>query len=305
MKLSQTIQTSDGVLVPAGVKLEFSGGKAKYQNHPIERRLVPLQAIVGAKGPFLRACCATVINDCRRFQSEVRKTNYADWAHCIVDGDNIIVYIWDTRQVIDVIPGLHAGANGGPVMRHRNLVSKQTGERLEQHDIIGHNRWGWAKSFYEMLMLPQYHRLDNGLPLVTDRDEWQVAIANINKQAQKAQAAYESCNVPVAATETFFGSNGNGVFVFKYTEVASWFRNLSMPKAEPWMHLGIVTLGKKYAAVVWIWDTRKVLGECELDEATAKKILDNAIRMRCGAIDSNQKLKGGGEFAALANRVMR
>jgi len=367
MKLSQTIQTSDGVLVPAGVNLEFSGGKAKYQGHPIERKLVPLEAIVGAKGPFLRACCATVINDCRRFQSDVRTTNYQDWAHCIVDGDNIIVYVWDTRQVIDVIPGLHAGAAGGPITRTRKLVNKQTGEQTTKTEVLGHNKWGWAKSFYEMLMLPQYHRLDNGLPLTTDNKDWQAAIANVNKQAAKAQAAYESFDESKRAeyaeqglaladgsypitdvddllnaiqaygrakdkelvkqhiikratelnavdklpeswtgTELFLGTNGNGVFIFRYAEIESWFRKCKLPKAEPWMHIAITTVTKNdYGAVVYIWDTRKVVAECKLDEKLAKDVIDAGIRTRSGAIDNGRKLVGGGNYAALANRIFR
>lgn len=192
MQLNHTIVTSDGVLVPAGVRLKFSGGIAKYKGHPIERKLVPLAVIDGAKGPFMRACCATVINDCRRFQSDVRHTDFKDWAHCIVYGDNIIVYIWDTREVIDVIPGLHSGAPGGPVYQTKNLKNVKTGEHVKDTKVIANNRWGWSKSFYEMLMIPAYHRLDNGLPLVTHNKDWEAAIAPINEQAIKAQAAYES-----------------------------------------------------------------------------------------------------------------
>lgn len=186
IELSKTIQTSDGVLVPAGVRLDFHSGKAKYQGHPIERKFVPLQAIKGAQGPFLHACVATVLNDNRGFQ-QVYNKKYQDWAHCVVSGDYLFIYVWDTRQVIEVIPGLHAAAKGGTVTRR--LINPKTGEKIEQ--VLGHSQFGWAKSLYEMLMWPQYHRQDNGLPLVTDNQGWKDIVDNFN-QTIEAKFAYEA-----------------------------------------------------------------------------------------------------------------
>lgn len=192
IELSEVIQTKDGVLVPKGVRLEFKNGIAKYQNHPIERKLLPLQAIKGASGPFLNACCAIVLNDNKGFQ-QVYNKRYQDWAHCVVKGDYLIVYIWDTREVIDVIPGIHAACKGGPITRM--LVNKTTGERFSQ--VLGWNRWGWAKSLYEMMMWPVYHRPDNGLPLVTKNEGWKPIIDEFNAPVKK-RFAYES-SVSVAS----------------------------------------------------------------------------------------------------------
>lgn len=368
MQLNHTIMTTDGVIVPAGVRLQFHNGIAKYKGHPIDRRLVPLQVIDGARGPFLRACCATLINDCRRFQSEVKHTDYKDWAHCIVYGDYIVVYIWDTREVIDVIAGLHSGAAGGPIMQTKNLRNVDTGERHRQTKVIGHNRWGWSKSFYEMTMLPAYHRLDNGLPLVCKNDAWQAAIDPINAMAIKAQAAYEAFDplkrddyartgmampdgsYPITdiedlqnaiqavgrakdidavrqhiiarakqlnamhllpehwidgANEAFFGNNGRGMHVYKYDLLEPYVRNLLHVKPEPWLHLGIVAMSKdKWGLVVYVWDTRKVLAECEADIDECKQIMLAATRMRAYAIDNGKKLQGGGSLVKLANTVL-
>ena len=185
IETTQILQASDGVLVPKGVRLDFKNGKAKYQNHPIERKLIPLQAIKGAAGPFLNACCAVLLNDNRGFQEQFKK-RYQDWAHFVLSGDNIIVYVWDTREVIDVIPGLHAGVKGGPITR--TLVNKETGERKEQ--VLGHRKHGWSKSIYDMVTWPQYHRPDNGMPLVTNNPEWKQVVDDFNKA--NAKFAYEA-----------------------------------------------------------------------------------------------------------------
>ena len=187
MKLSKPILTTDNVLVPAGTKLTFKGNIAKYQNHDIRRDLVPLECIVGAKGPFLHACAAQVLNDNRLLQQD-RKTDYKPWCHCITYGNNCFVYIWDTREVVDVITGLSSAVKGK--VHTKTLVSKQTGEKVEK--FLGQDRSGWAKSLFEMMNWPKYHRPDNGLPLQTKKPEWQELVKALNDSAMKAQAAYES-----------------------------------------------------------------------------------------------------------------
>jgi hypothetical protein len=186
MKLSKAILTTDNVLVPAGTELTFKGNIAKYQHHEVRRDLVPLECIVGARGPFLHACAAQVLNDNRLLQ-QIKKTAYQPWCHCIAYGNNCFVYIWDTREVVDVITGLSQHVPGK--VHTRTLVNKQTGQRVNQY--LGRDKQGWAKSFYEMITWPQYHRPDNGLPLVTKNPEWAELVKALNESAIKAEAAYE------------------------------------------------------------------------------------------------------------------
>lgn len=188
IELKQTILTDDNVFVPAGTRLVFKNGFAEYMKHKISRAKVPLQAIKGARGPFLNAVCATILNDNKGFQEAYNK-RFQDWAHCVAIGDYLVVYIWDTREIIDIMPGLHAAVNGGPIVRR--LINKKTGERIEQ--TIGHTKYGWAKYFYDMLTWPQYHRLDNGLPLVTKEKGWQEIVAKFNQNVEQ-NFAYESFN---------------------------------------------------------------------------------------------------------------
>lgn len=180
------IQTTDGVLVPKGVRLKFVNGVAKYQGHPIKRELLPLECIVGAKGPFLNACCATVLNHNAKFQAE-HKFDYKDWMHFIVHGNALIVYIWDTREVVDVIIGVHDAVTGKPITR--TLVNKDTGKRITQ--FLGQPRFGWAKSVYEVVLRGIEHRPDNGLPLKTNNHEWQDIIDKFNHPIE-VKYAYES-----------------------------------------------------------------------------------------------------------------
>lgn len=195
IELTKVIQTSDGVLVPAGVRLEFKNGVAKYQGHPIKRELVPLQVIKGASGPFLHACSATLLNDCKRFQ-DIYNRKYQDWAHMVVLGDNLLVYVWDTREVIDVISGIRQAAKGGPIQRV--LVNKKTGERITQ--TLGWHKWGWTKSMYEMMLWPAYHRIDNGLPLKTNEAGWKEAVDEFNAPVLKKHA-FESVDAYIAALQ--------------------------------------------------------------------------------------------------------
>lgn len=479
MILNRTIETKDRVLVPAGTKLTFSNGIAKYQNHPIERNKIPIEAIVGHKGPFINACVATLINDCMRFQRDVRKTNFQDWAHCIAYGDYLIVYIWDTREVIDVISGLQTNAAGRVFTK--NLRSSQTGERMTK--VVGQDRHGWSKSIYDMLLLPKYRRPDNGLPLQTSRSEWKDIVAPLNRLAIKALMAFESAQVgdeietqqklddivafvrtltdkevkivdnevimlaearndgnwqsktanaycddmrvkaanafnclpeeiehlivpawtsetkgtasgikfkigihkfveqAYAATEREFtdeerkvladagmampdgsypietiedldnaiqafgrtgddknetkehiiamakrlnaidhlpegwvvaneqvysAGNGDHISIYRYNQLYSAVRRCSnLPDPEPWMQVGIIFSNKKYYVVVFIWDTRKVLGQAEITREKAFQITDFALKGHFGAIDGGQKLDGSGEAVKAANRFLR
>lgn len=200
VELTKPIILKNGIVVPAGVRLEFKNGKAKYQNYPVERMLIPLQIIKGAKGPFLNAAVATLLNDNQRFQQIFNK-KFQDWAHVIAFGDFLIVYVWDTRDVIDVIPGLHSGAKGGPVIQEKDLIRKSDGQKIHESKVIGHNKWGWSKGIYEMLMFPGYHRQDNGLPLKTDNKDWKPIIDKFNERIEK-QFAYECLFGPDVAMET-------------------------------------------------------------------------------------------------------
>lgn len=186
IQLSKPIIIEGGVLVPAETTLDFKNGVARYDNRKVERKLVPLQCIKGATGPFLHAFCATLLNDNRGFQ-KTYDVKYQDWAHCILHGDYLIVYVWDTRQVLDIYPGIYAAARGGTIFRR--LINKKTGERIQQ--VMGHSVYGWAKSLYEMAMWPQYARPDNGLPLVTDNPGYKDIIDKFNKPIN-AKYSYES-----------------------------------------------------------------------------------------------------------------
>lgn len=290
IELTHTIQTKDGILVPKGVRLNFSNGIAKYQGHPIERNKVPLQVIKGAKGPFMHAACATLLNDNRGFQ-QAYKRQYKDWAHMVVYGDNIIVYIWDTRKVIDVISGLHEAANDKPIVR--KIKNDKTGEVINQH--LGTTK-GWAKSLYNMIMWPQYARLDNGLPLITDNKDWQQIVDEFNAPINQ-KYSFEA----YAGLEDIVGPRGVETHVLRYNsafEQTLQKMKLDAPKAEPWLHIGIQP-GAQACYGIWIWDTRHVIASGKLSREQVMQLLQLGAQMHSYALDNGMKLVGSGETAQL------
>jgi hypothetical protein len=186
VELSKPIQLPNGILIPAGTKLQFRQGTAKFQNWPVQRFMIPLQAIRGAKGPFTNACVATMLNDLIGFQ-ETYDRKYQDWAHMVAYGDNFVIYIWDTREVIDIITGVGAASKGGPITR--TITNPKTKESIIQ--TIGHRKYGWAKFVYDAMQIPQNHRWDNGLPLHTKNKDWEKIIADMNAIV-KQKYAFES-----------------------------------------------------------------------------------------------------------------
>lgn len=181
LELSKAVKLKNGLLVPAGTKFDGKTGKTVNGKHKLDRQLIPMQAIKGASGPFLNACVATMLTANTGFAQTYPDKKFEDWAHCIFLGDSIIVYVWDTRQVIDVIGGMHDAVKGGPI--ERTIVGKDSGER--RHQILGWKKFGWAKSLYEMMMNPKWHRQDNGLPLVNTNKDWDAIITPFNDNINK------------------------------------------------------------------------------------------------------------------------
>ena len=242
IELSRVIQTTDGVLVPKGVRLKFTNGVAKYLSHPIRRELLPLECIVGAKGPFLNACCATVLNNNAKFQAE-RKTRYQDWMHFVIHGDALIIYVWDTREVVEVITGMYQAIHGKPVTK--TLVNKQTGERMVK--TIANPRFGWAKQVYEVVLRGIEHRPDNGLPLKTNNPEWKDIIDKFNNPI-KTKFAYESLAASVDK------------LTLRYTQsVASMLQELDAAnvQSEPWLRMSVVSDGKRCYYSIYKWDSKE------------------------------------------------
>lgn len=259
IELSRVIQTTDGVLVPKGVRLKFANGVAKYLSHPIRRELLPLECIVGAKGPFLNACCATVLNNNAKFQAE-RKTRYQDWMHFVIHGDALIIYVWDTREVVEVITGMYQAIHGKPVTK--TLVNKQTGERMVK--TIANPRFGWAKQVYEVVLRGIEHRPDNGLPLKTNNPEWKDIIDKFNNPI-KTKFAYESLATYASK------------LTIRYTQsVASILQkhDAAFVTSEPWLRLSIVSDGKQCYYSVYMWDSKESICSGTADTSLLSELSD-------------------------------
>lgn len=260
IELSRVIQTTDGVLVPKGVRLKFTNGVAKYLSHPIRRELLPLECIAGAKGPFLNACCATVLNNNAKFQAE-RKTRYKDWMHFVIHGDALIIYIWDTREVVEVITGMYQAIHGKPVTK--TLVNKQTGERMVK--TIANPRFGWAKQVYEVVLRGIEHRPDNGLPLKTNNPEWVDIIDKFNNPI-KAKFAYESMAASVAK------------LTLRYTQsVMSVLQELDAAnvQSEPWLRLTVVSDGKQCYYSIYQWDSKESICSGSADSSMLSELSEH------------------------------
>lgn len=174
-----------GVIIPAGVRLDFDKkGEAKFQNYKVRRDLIPLQVIKGAAGPFMQAAKASVLNDHRDFQKDVKK-QFPDYAHVMLWSDKAFVYIWDSREIIDVVD-LSAYSKSTPI--ERSIKNPKTGETIVQK--IGQTK-PWLPSLYNMFDWPKYKAMDNGLPLVTKNREYADAVAEMNKTVSK-KYSYES-----------------------------------------------------------------------------------------------------------------
>jgi hypothetical protein len=135
LTITQPVRSSTGALIPEGTKLSFDGkGIAKTKHGDVERAKLPMLFISGAKGPFLTARQARLLNDNHKFQESIKK-QYPNWCHCILYGDLLYVFVWDSREIIDVLD-LQKYAKPQPITR--TLVNKTTGERKEQ--VVGQTK---------------------------------------------------------------------------------------------------------------------------------------------------------------------
>lgn len=173
----EPIHLKGGVLMPAGVKLEFDKtGIAKYKNLDVHRASIPTQWVKGSKSIFLNARLATVLNDNRDFQAAIGK-QYPPYCHVIPYGDKFFVYIWDSRLLIDVLDLTEFGKSKPIVKKLRN---PETNQRIEK--IVGQTK-PWLTNLYKMLDWPQYACLDNGVRLVTDNKDLEKDLKELNSKA--------------------------------------------------------------------------------------------------------------------------
>jgi hypothetical protein len=173
---TEPIRLQGGSVLPEGSILDFKDGIAKRKGGDVLRSNLPMRIIKGAKGPFLSARQARLLNDNFQFQQFVKR-QYPAYCHCILFGDMLYVFIWDTREIVDVID-MSKYAKPQPIVR--KLKNKATGETKEQ--VMGQTK-PWLDKLYKMMEWDSYEAFDNGLPLVSKNKEWAKLAKDLNSKA--------------------------------------------------------------------------------------------------------------------------